>query len=95
MSARYGSKTNNNRVAMIPREQAWIDTKHEALRIINGHQKNHPDLRCLTIFALVAFAPQAKTITSEVFDTVIEGGRVMDLRQITMLSPISAFGGGK
>ena len=30
------------------------------------------------IFALVAFAPQAKIITSEVFDTVIEGGRVMD-----------------
>ena len=30
------------------------------------------------IFALAAFAPQAKTITSEVFDTVIEGGRVMD-----------------
>ena len=30
------------------------------------------------IFALVAFAPQARTITSEVFDTVIEGGRVMD-----------------
>ena len=30
------------------------------------------------IFALAAFARQAKTITSEVFDTVIEGGRVMD-----------------
>ena len=30
------------------------------------------------IFALAAFAPQATTITSEVVDTVIEGGRVMD-----------------
>ena len=30
------------------------------------------------IFALVASTPHAKTITSEVFDTVIEGGRVMD-----------------
>ena len=30
------------------------------------------------IFALAALASQAKTITSEVFDTVIEGGRVMD-----------------
>ena len=30
------------------------------------------------IFALAASTAQAKTITSEVFDTVIEGGRVMD-----------------
>ena len=30
------------------------------------------------IFALAALASQAKTITSEVFDTVIEVGRVMD-----------------
>jgi hypothetical protein len=29
-------------------------------------------------FALMASTAQAQTITSDVFDTVIEGGRVMD-----------------
>ena len=47
------------------------------------------------IFALATFEPHAKKITSEVVDTVIEGGRVMALRQITMPSPISASGRGK
>ena len=30
------------------------------------------------IFALVELATEAKTVSSEVFDTVIESGRVMD-----------------
>ena len=41
-------------------------------------QKNIQTYTVALIFALAACAPQAKTIASEVFDTVIEGGRVMD-----------------
>ena len=49
-----------------------------AARVNNGHQKTNQTYAASLVFALAAFASQAKTITSEVFDTVIEGGRVMD-----------------
>ena len=40
--------------------------------------KNIQSFAVAFIFSLAALAPQANTFTAEIFDTVIEGGRVMN-----------------